>query len=260
MAARRLQSIVEQDRNEYMPESLLEQSLSTLDSESPQTSLEADKDSEHVAQTSSRSKENIVSSLDPPSANESSDPVNEIFSRASQTEPLSQTRAAVVNLDANKFLTAQKLLRMAQSSGIRIDLAAFRSWQKAGLLALTVSKHSKDSLKNFKYYSLDTLFRLHFIQQSLEQYHLTLEIIRLELERLDQQNAGHPSTQAYLTRLEKLGTLRLPFFDPGLIYLIAQHLNINVDEIEEVIIYRKNRPQVEIKGITDLSAQSLEVG
>lgn len=227
-----------------MLESLLEQSVSTVDSDSPQTS--------------SRPKENIVSALDTTSANESSNPVNEILSRAGQTEPLPQTRAAAVNPDANKFLTAQKLFRMAQASGIRIDFATFRSWQKAGLLPSTVSKQSKDSLKNIKYYSLDTLFRLYFIQQGLEQYHLSLEIIRLELGRLDQQNEGHPSSQNYLSRLEKLGTVRLPSFDPDLLYLIAQHLNINIDEIDKIFIYRKNRPQVEIKGITDLSARPLE--
>lgn len=254
MAAHRLQSIVKQDRDEYMLESLLEQSLSTLGLESQQTSLEGHKDSGHLSQASSGPTENVESSLDTPPAKESSNPVNEILSRASQTEPLSMPRAAAVNPDANKFLTPQKLLCMAQSSGIRINFATFRSWQKVGLLPSTVSKQSKDSLKNIKYYSLDTLFRLYFIQQGLEQYHLSLEIIRLELGRLDQKNDGHPSSQNYLSRLEKLGTVRLPSFDPGLLYLIAQHLNINIDEIEEIIIYRKNRPLVEIKGITDLPA------
>ena len=142
-----------------------------------------------------------------------------------------------------RLIPTHDLLRMANALGVDVDYSTLRFWQKRGLVSKPTRGRVSSGRGTRGYYDPSLIDRLSFIREIQKIYAMNLELVRVELDQIDQKlaAAGRNSTvDPYKARLAELSAQRELESKRTLVTVLSKVLGIDTSEIVSVTVQKKN--------------------
>jgi DNA-binding transcriptional MerR regulator len=158
-----------------------------------------------------------------------------------------------------RLIPTHDLLRMANALGIDVDYSTLRFWQKRGLVPKPTRGRVSTGRGTRGYYDPSLIDRLSFIRDIQKTYAMNLEVVRDELEQIDQKiaTAGRNLTSdPYKDRLGELSAQRDLESKRTLVTVLSKVLGLEVGEIASVTVQKKNGQAIHF--LPDRAMQEVE--
>lgn len=141
-----------------------------------------------------------------------------------------------------RLIPTHDLLRMANALGVDVDYSTLRFWQKRGLVSKPTRGRVSSGRGTRGYYDPSLIDRLSFIREIQKIYAMNLELVRAELEQIDQQLAGghNSAVDPYKARLAELSAQRDLESKRTLVSVLSKVLGLDTAEIASVTVQKKN--------------------
>jgi DNA-binding transcriptional MerR regulator len=142
-----------------------------------------------------------------------------------------------------RLIPTHDLLRMANALGIDVDYSTLRFWQKRGLVPKPTRGRVSSGRGTRGYYDPSLIDRLAFIRDIQKIYAMNLDVVREELDHIDQKfaEAGRNRTSdPYKDRLAELQSQRDLESKRTVVTVLSKVLGIDVAEIASVTVQKIN--------------------